>query len=251
MNINISRYKNMQNVQNSQILKGSAIEIFFSDDNLNDVCPLFATEHTFTMNVETIEISTKSHGDYPAVLPQRITWNMTSNNLMSDNAQQAYMKWASGMKKVTVKFAEVNNYAPYDDDGGAERGIVDNDHAEWELGRVLAQGKAIIDNLEINASSGDNATLSISMRGTSDLEWEENGTYTISKIGSGAPYVALNKQYANQSETITITPLDGYSYSYFTFNADPATVTPTWSSTYYSFSMPASDVNLLVTYSEE
>lgn len=239
----------MQNVQNSQILKGSAIEIFFSDDNLNDVCPLFATEHSFSMNVETIEISTKSHGDFSAVLPQRITWTMNSSNLMSDDAQQAYMKWASGMKEVTVKFAEVLNYAPYG--GSAEKGIVDNNHPEWELGRVLAQGKAIIESLEINASAGDNATLSISLRGTSDLEWQENGAYTISKIGSGAPYVALNKQYANSAETITVTPLDGYSYSYFTFSADPATVTPSWSSTYWTFSMPASDVDLLVKYSEE
>lgn len=240
----------MTNVQNSQILKGSAIEIFFSDDNLNDVCPLFATEHTFSMNIESIEIATKSNGDFSAILPQRITWTMSSNNLMSDDAQQAYMKWASGMKEVTVKFAEVQNYAKYDS-GSAEKGIVDNNHAEWELGRVLAQGKAIIESLEISASAGDNATLSISLRGTSDLEWQENGTYTVSKIGSGAQYVALNKQYANAAETITITPLDGYSYSYFTFNADPATVSPTWTTSYWSFSMPASDVNLLVTYSEE
>lgn len=238
----------MTNVQNSQILKGSAIEIFFSDDNLNDVCPLFATEHNFSMNVETIEISTKSHGDFSAVLPQRITWTMNSSNLMSDDAQKAYMKWASGMKEVTVKFAEVLNYAPYG--GSAEKGIVDNNHAEWQLGRVLAEGKAIIESLEINASAGDNATLSISLRGTSDLDWQDDGTYTISKIGSGAPYVALNKQYADASDTIKITPLEGYSYSYFTITTDVSGSPISWGGTYWAFTMPASDVNLLVAYSE-
>ena len=237
----------MTNVQNAQILKGSAIEIFFSDDNLNDVCPLFATEHSFSMNVETIEISTKSHGDFSAVLPQRITWTMNSSNLMSDDAQKAYMKWASGMKEVTVKFAEVLNYAPYG--GSAEKGIVDNNHADWQLGRVLAEGKAIIETLEINASAGDNATLSISLRGTSDLDWQEDGSYTISKIGTGAAYVALDKQYADAAATVKITPLDGYTYTDFTITSDP-TVSTTWSGTYWSFTMPASDVNLLVAYSE-
>ena len=158
-------------VTNSQILKGSAIEIFFSDDNTQDTCPLFATEHSFSMNVETIEISTKSHGDFSAVLPQRITWTMSSNNLMSDDVYAAYYKWTSGMKEVTVKFAEVSNYAAYDS-GSAEKGIVGSDNVkEWTIGNVLAQGTALIESLEVNASAGDNATLSISLRGTGDLTW--------------------------------------------------------------------------------
>ena len=198
----------MQNVKNSQILKGSAIEIFFSDDNLTDVCPLFATEHTFSMNVETIEISTKSHGDFSAVLPQRVTWQMTSNNLMSDDAEKAYMKWASGMKEVTVKFSEVSNYAPYG--SAAEKGIVDNDHADWTMGRVLATGKAIIESLEINASAGDNATLSITLRGTSDLDYAEDNQYSISKSGTAAPYLTLSAQFANSGSTVVITPAEGY-----------------------------------------
>ena len=39
------------------------------------------------------------------------------------------------------------------------------------MGKILAQGTAIIESLEINASAGDNATLSISLRGTGDLSW--------------------------------------------------------------------------------
>lgn len=171
----------MQDVKNSQILKGSAIEIFFTGPNQGDTaqCPLFATEHTFSMNVETIEIATKSHGDFSAVLPQRITWTMSSNNLMSDDAQKAYMKWAQGMKDVTVNFCEVKNYNGYEADGGAEKGIVNNDHAQWQIGRSLAKGTAIIESLEINASAGDNATLSISLRGTGDLTWQESQSGTF------------------------------------------------------------------------
>lgn len=163
----------MPSVTNSQILKGSAIEIWFNDgtQGSTDVCPLFATEHSFSMNVETIEIATKSHGDFSAVLPQRITWTMSSNNLMSDDVHRDYMKWCSGMKEVTVKFAEVQNYAKYDS-GSAEKGIVGADNTKtWTMGKILAQGTAIIESLEINASAGDNATLSISLRGTGDLSW--------------------------------------------------------------------------------
>ncbi len=162
----ISRYKIMATLQNADILKGSALMLFMNDETVG-----FATEHSVEMNVETADISTKDHGDFPAVLAQRITWTCSASNLYSEAGYTTYYQAMKTMSPVHIKFAQVSNYAPYGND--AEKGIVgqtgEGAKTAWTAGSIIAEGYALITNVSVNASAGDNATLSISFQGAGDL----------------------------------------------------------------------------------
>ena len=204
----------MGQLSNSQILKGSAIEVFFGNDNL---CPGFATEHSLSINVETLEISTKSHGDFSSVLPQRITWTLTCNNLMSDDAEQVYMEYTQGMQDVHVKFAKVANYNGYGDE--AERGIVGpNGRDGWVLGDIIAEGDALITTMDLTATAGENATLSIQLQGTTALTTPTTNSLPspdLSMLG------ALN---LNTGSTASVAVVNPHSVSPITYTSSATSV---------------------------
>ena len=151
--------------QNSEIIKGSALMLFVGD-NYDPVG--FATEHSLEINLETVDISTKDHGDFAAKLPQRFTWTCTASNLYSDEGELFYADLMKTMTPVKVKFAKASQYNAYGQD--AEEGIVEVDGAtDWTAGTVVAEGKALITNFSMNASAGDNATLSVQFEGVGEL----------------------------------------------------------------------------------
>lgn len=164
-------------LKNSDIIKGSALMLFFEDDKT----VAFATEHSLSISLETTDISTKSHGDFSATLPQRLTWSASASNLYSDVGIEEYYKRINSMSPVHIKFAKAqyvvdgatHDYEPYADTGGkAEKGIVNaaNGAEDWQPGTIVAEGDALITSVEINASAGDNATLSIQFQGVGALE---------------------------------------------------------------------------------
>ena len=46
----------------------------------------FATSHSLSITMNTTEISTKDHGDFPSVIGQNITWELTTENLYSEES---------------------------------------------------------------------------------------------------------------------------------------------------------------------
>ena len=159
----------------SEIIKGSALMLFLGEDKDNAaVAPVsFATEHTFEVNTENVEIVTKDNGDYPGYLAQRFTWTVSASNLVSKTGVQTYLKYQKSMKPIKIKYAVAAEYNPYGDDDGAEKGIIgDNvDQTAWtpDATQVIAEGSAIVENVSINSSAGDNSTMSIQLRGTGPL----------------------------------------------------------------------------------
>lgn len=188
-------------LRNADIVKGSSMEIWLNHGTTGgatgavstDTCVAFATDHSLSISVETTEISTKSHGDYAAQLPTRISWSASASNLYCDDGAKEYLRTAVGMKPVGVKFAIANNYNGYQDLNGAEPGIVapvfegqdNNLDPDWGLGTVIAQGDAIITQLDINAPAGDNATLSIQLQGVGSLTQVLGVTGLPSQGGGG------------------------------------------------------------------
>lgn len=174
----------MANLTNSDIIKGSAMQIWLGTDT-EPVA--FATEHSFSINIETVDISTKSHGDFAATLPQRITWTCSASNLVCDDGLLNYYQKTIGMSKVHVKFAYISNYAGYEDPSGAEKGIVGEDNEKtWTVGATIAEGDALITSLEINASAGDNGTCTIQLQGMGSLtsDYDPTGTPTGTSTGT-------------------------------------------------------------------
>lgn len=148
--------------QNSDILKGSKLMVFIGDTPI-----AFATSHSLSITMNTTEISTKDHGDFPSVIGQNITWELTTENLYSDDGETALWNAMKTMQPVTVKFAPATEY----DNASAEPGIVGVDSAtDWTPGTAIASGKALVTSLSVNAPSGDNATLSATFTGVGALD---------------------------------------------------------------------------------
>ena len=147
---------------NTDIIKGNRLMVF-----LNDAPIAFATSHSLSITVNTSEVSTKDHGDFPSVIGNNITWEITTENLYSDNAESALWAAMKTMQPVTVKFAPATNY----NNATSQKGIVGVESAaEWAAGTAIASGKALITSLSVNAPSGDNATLSATFTGVGELD---------------------------------------------------------------------------------
>ena len=145
---------------NQDIVKGSALMVFLGGSAIG-----FATSHALSLTTNTTEVSTKDHGDYPAVVAQSIGWEVTAENLYSDTGETTYMKAMLAKTPVDIKFAKVTNYSATD-----EKGIIDNgEKTAWTAGTVIAEGKALITSFSINAASGDNATMSVTFTGVGAL----------------------------------------------------------------------------------
>ena len=161
-------------LENKDILKGSALQLFINDGGSQDVCIGFATSHALSITTNVSELSTKDHGDYPAVLPTTVTWEVTAENVYATTSMTKLLGYVKNRTKVTVKFAEVGNYSQKD---GAysyeavEPGIIDNDSkTSWSIGKIIGQGKAYITSYSINAASGDNASISCTFTGCGPLD---------------------------------------------------------------------------------
>ena len=164
----------VNNLENKDILKGSALQLFINDGGAQDVCIGFATSHSLSITTNVSELSTKDHGDYPAVLPTTITWEVTAENVYATTSMTKLLGYVKNRTKVTIKFAEVGNYSQ---DGGSysydvvEPGIIENDSkTSWSIGKVIGQGKAYITSYSINAASGDNASISCTFTGCGPLD---------------------------------------------------------------------------------
>ena len=146
---------------NIDIIKGNKLMVF-----LNDAPIAFATSHSLSITVNTSEVSTKDHGDFPSVIGNNITWEITTENLYSDNAESVLWTAMKTMQPVTVKFAS-SSYS----NETSQKGIVGVENAtEWTVDKAIASGKALITSLSVNAPSGENATLSTTFTGVGELD---------------------------------------------------------------------------------
>ena len=146
---------------NIDIIKGNKLMVF-----LNDAPIAFATSHSLSITVNTSEVSTKDHGDFPSVIGNNITWEITTENLYSDNAESVLWTAMKTMQPVTVKFAS-SSYS----NETSQKGIVGVENAtEWTVDKAIASGKALITSLSVNAPSGENATLSATFTGVGELD---------------------------------------------------------------------------------
>lgn len=148
-------------MQNTDILKGSKLMVFIGGNAVG-----FATSHSVNLTVNTTEVSTKDHGDYPAVLAQSISWEVTAENLYSDAGEQVYMDALLNKTPVQISFAPASNYSNTD-----EKGIVGIQGAQgWSPGTAIVSGNALITSYSINAAAGDNATMSVTFTGVGALD---------------------------------------------------------------------------------
>lgn len=144
-------------LQNSDIVKGSMLQVKVGNNILG-----FATSHSLSITTNTTEISTKDHGDYPAVLAQSLTWEVSCENLYTEDNEKALMAIQANKTLVHLIFCPVNY------DANDEKGIVGNSSKQaWtpDTANAILEGDAYLTSFQMNAPAGDNATISCTFTG--------------------------------------------------------------------------------------
>lgn len=178
----------MQDIKNSNIIKGDEVWLFLGirEDNATGATNFypvaFSNQHSITNGMSTQNVSSKYHGNAPAIIPGEKTWTCTTEALMSlsgnpvsgatgtaavqdygfDKIYDAY----ANNKIVDVQFGKL--YGQFSGQTGAynPQGCVENDTPIWALDPdTVYEGCGYITNLPVTANHGDSATMSIEISG--------------------------------------------------------------------------------------
>ena len=157
--------------KSSNIVKGQELMLFQDGKSI-----AFATSHTLTITGNTTDISSKDHGFFTASALTSITWEISAENLYTDDAFNSYFTaMVNTRKPIEVVFGH------YTDDAQlAINGIVGDDNSagqeSWTgpdgeaVNGIYYKGYAYITSLTANAANGDNATFSVTLSGVGKLE---------------------------------------------------------------------------------
>lgn len=141
------------------ILKGDELMLFYNGNAF-----AWATSHTLTVTGNTLDIATKDHGFWGASEVGKLTWEITTENLYSDDDYDTLFDLMLQKEPITVAFAKVSNY---DVNGLASVG---GDVQAWEADDTeYRSGLAVITSLTVNANTGENATYSATFTGSGPL----------------------------------------------------------------------------------
>ena len=143
----------------SNIVKGDELMLFYNDNAF-----AYATSHALSMSAETISTASKDHGFWGASEVGKLNWEITSENLYTDDDYDTLYDLMNTAEPITVAFAKASNY----DKNGLT--YVGGDVAYWTPDTsYYRSGLAIISSLNVNANTGENATLSITLTGAGPL----------------------------------------------------------------------------------
>ena len=141
------------------ILKGDELMLFYDGKAF-----AFATSHTLTITGNTLDIATKDHGFWGASEVGKLTWEITTENLYSDDDYDTLFDLMQAHTPITVAFAKVSNY----DANGLKS--VGGTVEDWKPDATeYRSGLAVISSLTVNANTGENATYSATFTGAGPL----------------------------------------------------------------------------------
>ena len=124
----------------------------------------YATSHTLTLTGNTVDISSKDHGFWGASEVGSVTWEITTENLYTDDDYDKLFDMMITAEPVTIAFAKASNY---DKNGLTTTG---GTVEAWEPDQKnYRSGKAVITSLTLNANTGENATYSATFTGNGAL----------------------------------------------------------------------------------
>lgn len=152
----------MPQVTPKETVSGDALMVF-----LNDKSIAYATAHTLTLTAETASVNSKDHGIWTGNEVNKRSWEITSENLFTDEDYDAlFDAWKNGTKVALVWAKKREQDSVVVADGDAENYTPDNATA----GKKYYSGNAYITNLTANANTGEKATFSVTFTGTGKFE---------------------------------------------------------------------------------
>lgn len=140
------------------IIKGDDLMLFDADGH----SIAYATQHTLTITADAADISSKDHGFWGGSEINKITWEITSENLYTTTAYDDLFTKMIAKQAITVYFGMKTETGT-----GT---VVDGDYEYWsKKANSTYTGKAFITSLTANANSGENATFSVTLTGTGKI----------------------------------------------------------------------------------
>lgn len=141
----------------AQIIKGDDLMLFDAQGK----SLAFATSHQLSISADAVETSSKDGGVWGSNEVNKISWEITSENLYTDNAYDELFSKMIAREAITVYFGTKKENDP-------EKTVADGDYDAW-TGAKGYTGKVLITSLTANASTGENATFSVTLTGTGKI----------------------------------------------------------------------------------
>ena len=143
-----------------QTFSGDEMMIFFEDKSI-----AWSTNHTLSISVATTEINTKDNGKFNNAEVSKISHELSTENLYSEDFDQLFNIMLTG-EPITLKYGlRKSETAGY---------VADGDVEYWSpsttSGDKYFEGKYIITSLEINANTGERTTASATFTGVGKIE---------------------------------------------------------------------------------
>ncbi len=141
----------------ANFLNGNDLQLFKDGSAL-----ALVTNTSFSMAADTEQITTKDSGHSPKTLSNGYTWTITSDSLIPKNLGsiiELRNALAHGTE-LDVIFGTVTE--------DTSKGLTTEggDQTKWTSGTTIADGKAIITQLDINGEAGSNGTYTVTLQGS-------------------------------------------------------------------------------------
>ena len=140
------------------IIKGDDLMLFDKDKK----SLAFATSHSLSISADAVEISSKDNGIWKANTVNKLSWEITSENLYTTTE---YDKLFTSM----ISRTPIKVYFGVKSESDETKSVADGDLDNWSITSGAYTGSAVITSLTANANSGDNATYSVTLTGASKL----------------------------------------------------------------------------------
>lgn len=154
----------------AKYISGSDLMVFVDGKSV-----AFATSHKLTVNVNMLENASKDHasGMWVGKIPQSKTWNMSTENLFAYDGEG---KTLIDLFDVLTEGRAVDVVFTLNKKGTPVENLIGLSVTEggWSpddtVGDIQLVGKAFVQNIDINAPNGENATYSVQFEGTGEFK---------------------------------------------------------------------------------
>lgn len=143
----------------NNIIKGDELMLFYNGNAF-----AWATSHTLTITGNTVDVATKDHGFWGASEVGNLTWEITTENLYSDDDYDTLFDLMVAKEPIDVAFAKCSNY-----DANGLTSVGGSVESWTPSATDFRSGKAVITSLTVNANTGENATYSATFTGSGPI----------------------------------------------------------------------------------
>ncbi|KAA6344041.1 hypothetical protein EZS27_008298 [termite gut metagenome] len=144
----------------AQVIKGTDLMLFFKGTGSTYETIAYATSCNLAINATTLETSSKDSGKWTSKQASKLNWSLTSDNLFSTLEFSTLLTKMIARQELDAQFTVATNA---DSDSGMPDG-------GWTPSATGQKGKVVITSLTANAPDNENATFSVTLEGTGQLE---------------------------------------------------------------------------------